>query len=398
MDTITASDVLLQINDLLSNYTDGSIDDSARLRALNRGVEYVQRKLTLPSDKRIQSLLYSQDQNYYTMNSDFNEPLLVTYANTNYNNGRHQWRFRPDVELIPILGQWGRGRYFAPTTVNQLKQMILAGANITQGSILITFDSITNGGILGENDATSLYIDTNVYKQGSGSLGFSINPTLGFGKGSIYVPTNWNVFQSFNQFGYYKAWAYLPTTALSSINLVLATDATNYYVFTATVTDSGTPLVANAWNLVSWTWSNNPTVVGSPNTNDITFARFDLVEGTGFGSSTVSGFRIDDFYSTYPDELNLVYLSSYKATDTTGATLKVMVDTDTDIMLFGNYVPDLIGPIALRAAYILMPQARGDKDFMAMYKQDCEDVLKLWGQTYPRQRTVNMGKTFLQRS
>lgn len=394
---ITVQDILDQLNDYLSNYTTGAIDLGNRLRAINRAMEYVQRRMTIPSDKTIQQILFSDDNPFYGLNTDFNEPLQVYYSNKWLNKPGRDWRYRPDDDILQTLGQHATDKYFGWTTMNGTKQLVLKAKNIIQGSTLITFDQLTTG-IVGQGDAIDLAIDNNVYVEGNGSLAFEINPVLGTGRGSIYIPVNWNIFQAHNALAYYKFSAYLPTIELASINLVLGSSPTDYYVFTTTTQDGGDAWAVNSWNTLSYAFSEPPTIVGSPNDTLINFARLDFVEGSGFGVSTVSGFRVDDFYNKFPDLLNLVYLSNYKAYADDGATLKFLITEATDIPLFGYSIPDLLNPVALRAAYLLMPQMAGDKDFMAGYKEDCEDVIAIWAKTYPRRRTVNFGRTILQRS
>jgi hypothetical protein len=59
--------------------------------------------------------------------------------------------------------------------------------------------------------------------------------------------------------------------------------------------------------------------------------------------------------------------------------------------------PDFINMVALRAAYILLPQLSGDKDFMEMYKKDYQEQISDWGKIYPRKKIVNLGGTVLRR-
>jgi hypothetical protein len=194
--------------------------------------------------------------------------------------------------------------------------------------------------------------------------------------------------------------AYLPSINLNSINLVLTSSVGNYYTFTCTTTDSGNAFTLNAWNRLHWSFDPAllpPVLTGSPVDQTITSVRIDFVENGSFGAGTISGFRIDNMYSVFPDQMTLIYNTKYKGTDTTGATQKIFFDQPTDIPAFGQYASDLLDPIALRAAWILEPQLRGDKDFMKTYFDECEQRLKDFGHIYPRKRIINFGQTVIQR-
>ena len=209
-----------------------------------------------------------------------------------------------------------------------------------------------------------------------------------------------SVKQALQQNGIYKVYSWLPTTAISQIQLILTSSVGNYYTFTATTNDDGTPFVNSTlnslWNRQQFQWGN-VAITGSPNSQQITSYEIRYTEGAGFGSSPIPYFRIDDLYLTYPDNMNLIYYSQFKGTDSTGATQKIVLDSITDLPNFMQFFPDFLHPVALRAAYILMPQLSGDKDFMAMYKKDFEDWLLDVGKVNPRKRVVNSGSTQLRR-
>lgn len=392
---ITVQDILDQLNDLVQNYTTGTIDLGNRMRAVNRATEWVQRRLTLPSDKKIFKFVYSADNGFYTLPSDFNEPLQVLYQSANSNLPGRDWRYLPDDEILSTQGVSLLRRNWSTTTINGLWQLLMQGANLHQGQTINTFDSLL--GNTASNDAFGAFIDNNVFVQGSGSLNFSINPALGNGKGSIGWTGGWNVSSQHQNDSYYKCKVFLPSTNLTSINLVMGSDALDYYTFTTSLTDSGTTWVPGTWNPISWNWASNPTLVGSPNDQAINFMRVDFVENGSFGGSTVANFRIDDFYFTVPDQMELIYLTNFKGTDTTGVTNRLFFTQNSDIPSFSSFVPDLLMPIAFRAAYLLYPQLRADLQFMQEYKNECEAVLKEWGKVYPRRRVVNYGQTVIQR-
>lgn len=396
---ITVQDIISQAKDYVQNYTTGTTDLGNTMRALNRAFEYVQRRLSLPSDEQISTFYFSQDQYFYNLPTGFNEPLQLLYHNTDHNIPGTEWTYLPYPEILRNTGGIFRNNVFSFTAINGVMQLVMFGANLNQGATLATFDSTT--GFTAQNNAQNFTSDTNIKKEGTASLKFDINPNLtGTGKASIYFPVSWDVRVAHTNNGKYKLWLYLPSVNFTSINLVFGSSATDYYTFTATATDAGTTINANAannWYLFSWGFADSPVIVGSPNDALINFARIDLVQNGSFGATTVTGFRADDLYSVAPDQMDLIYQTAYKGTDSTGATKKIFFTDPSDVPTFGNMIPDLLNPIALRMAYILAPQLKKDATFMGMYKNDCEEVLKYFSRSYPRKRIITSGRTTIQR-
>lgn len=400
--------------DYTSNYTTGNIDTSQRLRAINRAIEDIHRVLGLTCDEAIFNFQYTQDNMFTNLPIDYDEPILLYYVNNNYNQGGQSgWQWNQYTRLLQGMGVgsglgWGNGyplsaygqKWFSSTNINGSKQLIQIGSNILQGAILNPYNSTALTTTTG--DATTLAVDNNVYVNGGGSLSFTINPTLAHGYGGI-LTTGFgfmSVQQALQQNGIYKVYSWLPTTAISSVELILTSSTGNYYTFSATTNDDGTPFVNSTlnsiWNRTQFQWGL-VSITGSPNSQQITSYEIRYVEGAGFGSSPIPYFRIDDFYLCYPDNMNLVYYSQYKGTAADGVTKKIILDTLTDLPNFMQFYPDFINMVALRAAYILMPQLSGDENFMKMYNDDYQLQLKDWGKVYPRKRSVNLGQTQLRR-
>ena len=63
-----------------------------------------------------------------------------------------------------------------------------------------------------------------------------------------------------------------------------------------------------------------------------------------------------------------------------------------------DYAQDLIAPIAKKAAIELYPALRQSTDFMAEYKSEVEELVKIFGRVYPRVRKNNFGRTHLNRT
>lgn len=402
------------VNDYITNYSVGNIDTTNRFRAINRAMEEVHRRLGLTCDETIFNFLYSQDNMFTNLPVDYDEPILLYYVNQNYNQGGQSgWKWNKYTTILQNSGiggngGWGLGypqgiygqKMFSSTNMNGLKQLIQLGSNVIQGNMINPFNSLNLLSTTG--DATTLAVDNNVYVNGGGSISFTINPTLGHGYAGLLTSGFgiMSVQQAIQASGINKCYSWLPTTNISAIELIMTSSTGNYYTFSATMQDNGTPFVVSTlnalWNRTAFPWST-VSITGSPNSQEITSYEIRYIEGAGFGTSPIPLFRINDLYTAFPDNMNLVFYSQYKGTDSTGAVKKIILDSLSDKPTFMQFFPDFINIIALKAAYILMPQLSGDKDFMSMYKADYTDVMNDLGKIYIRKRITNLGSTLLYR-
>lgn len=395
------------MNDYISNYTDGNIDDGNRLRALNRAIEDVHRRLGLTCDEKIFNFLYSQDNMFTDLTEDFDEPILLYYENQAYNlGGQSGWNWGQYTKILQSSGiggsygyGYGMGMYgqktFGTTNINGTKQLVQRGANIRQGSTINAFNTLNL--LTATGDATSLAVDNNIYVANGGSVSFTIDPNLGNGYAGIQVSGFgiMSVEQAIQNSGIYKVYSYLQTDEIDEIQLIL-TSSGGSYTFSVTTQQDNSAFEADAWNKMQFQWTL-VSIAGSPDSQAITSYEFRWVEGAGFGSVAIPYFRIDDFYLTFPDEMNLIYYTQYKGTDSTGTVNKIILDNLSDKPTFMQFFPDFINMISLKAALILMPQMALDKEFMALYRRDYEESLEDWGKIYPRKRIVNSGQTILRR-
>lgn len=397
------------VGDYCVNYTSGNIDLPQRIRAINRSIEDVHRCLGLTCDETIFNFLYSQDNMFTNLPTDFDEPILLYYQNSNYNmGGQAGWKWNEYTTLLQnsstgstfgwglgyAQGRWGQLMY-SSTNINGLKQLVQLGSNVIQGRIINPFNTLNL--VTGTGDATNLAVDNNVWINTGGSISFTIDPTLGNGYAGISVSGFgiMSVEQAIQASGIYKVYSYLQSLNISSIQLIL-TSATGTYTFTATTQDNNNPFLLQQWFKVQWL-QNLVSIAGSPNAQEITSYEIRYNEGAGFGLVAIPYFRIDDFYLTFPDSMNLVYYSQYKGTDSTGSVQKIILDSLTDLPNFMQFFPDFINMVALRAAYILMPQLSADKDFMDMYRRDYIENLKDLGKIYPRKRAVTLKSSVIYR-
>ena len=154
---------------------------------------------------------------------------------------------------------------------------------------------------------------------------------------SIYWPVNLDYTNILQNNGYIELDVWLPDANLTEINLVFITDTLDFYTLSATAFSDGTAFSTglNQWKTLAFSFVGD-AVVGSPKISQITAQRVDFVLNGSFGASVVPDFRIDNMRTVIPDYMDLIYLSSYKGTDATGATKKIFLDEYTDIPYFGT--------------------------------------------------------------
>lgn len=399
-EVITFQNILDQADDFGQNYTTSTIDLGNKKRAGNRAIEYVQRRLGLPSDKKIYSFLFFEDQLFYNMPDGFNEPVKLYYNTTSasvsvdQNYSGHKWWGSKDTELLTKTAPTPSKNETAYTTINGSSQMILLGKNLQGRQIIQGFDSTS--GLTNSSSVTSVTVDTNIKKQGYGSVKFNVDSSES--TSTFTMTGSWNVQSYLNQSGAYRMWVFFPTgatTQFSSIGIRLTSSTGNYYDITTTTQYDSSAWASNTWNKLSFSLAN-VTTTGTPDSTAITSIQIRLNHSGSFTS--VSNMRFDELFLLAPDLLDLIYYTSIKGTDSTGVTNKIILTEYTDILNFGPIAPDLLLPIALKTATILWPQLKSDINFLQIYKADFEDTLKVFGKIYPRERmTGTLGQTILAR-
>lgn len=397
MTQVTFGDILDQIDDLCQNYSVSNIDLGNKKRAANRGIEAVQRALGLPSDKKIQSIYFYEDQLFYDATDGFNEMIQVYFntqnanVNSDSNNFNNRWFVFKDIEILRDSQRTPNHNRAAYTSINGSNQLILKGRNVTPSLLINPFN--TTSGLTFSTSITNATTDSNVYRYGGASVKFDMDNTES--TSTITFTGLFDIRSFLNSNAKFRLEQFFPTgidtTKISSLQLRLTSSTGNYYTTPAVTTDyNGDTWNTNAWNLLSFDIAN-ATTTGSPDSTAIT--TIELIYNHGGSFANTSNFRVNNLYVITPDLLDVIYYSNIKGTDSTGVTDKTILTDRADIVAFGGFAPDLIMPIALKGALIVFPQLKGSSEFWSMYKSEYTDAMKLWSRTYPRQRSVNSGAT-----
>lgn len=411
---ITLGDIVNNVSDLNQNFTITNIDLGNIKRQINRAYEHVQRRLGLPSDKKSYNFYFYQDILNYDCPLGFSELIQLYYTpNTSisYNSSNlanpnvpaNRWNIYKDTEILRSTGNNGfnggcngfdggysRHNRVAYTTNNGKSQLLLSGRNLRGSTVINSLDTPT--GLTGSASIGTMTADSNVKYQGSASVKFDISAAET--ASTVTQTGNWDIRDLMSNYSAYRLYVDFPvgtTGYFSNVELRFTSSTGNYYSILATLQADGTAWIDTGWSFLSFPLSS-ATTVGSPDASAI--KTIDIIFNHSGTFVPVSNMRIDYFYNINPDLLTCVHYTMYKGTDATGTTNKIILDQDTDICAFGDIAPDLIDPIATRAALKLWPQLRGDISFWQIYKSDYDEVMKALGRVFPRTRsTGNAGST-----
>lgn len=388
--SVTLSEVLLLVDDY-SVSNSGQVNADRKKRAVDQAINFFKRKMGLPSDELIYSFLFSQDQLFYDMPTDFDEELQLLYHNPDFNTPENEWENRAYPEVLQRTGSNTRN-IWSFTSINGRRQLVMSGRNLRQGGLLFSLDAV--GDWVAAGDASNLTLDENQKYEGSGSLNFDITNSSG---GAIIRNSNIdiNIEDLVTYHGYLKFWTWLTDDRIDDITVRLYEDTSNYYTIVADTDDAGDDFAEDEWIKIGFPM-DDAVLTGSPDPTAIT--RIDIEYDLGSGFTSAADFRLDDIFTSFPDEMDLIYYSQYKGTDTTGVTNKKILTVDTDKLAIGEFFPDIADLIARRAALNLWPGLRGDKDWFATYRDELKDFIGDAGRKFPRKRVSKYLRTRLMRS
>ncbi len=375
---ITLQTILDNTNDVLGNYTTSTIDPGQKIRAINRTIEYIKRRLGLPSDETIQTINFCEDQYFYTLNIDFDEAFHLLYHDPLLNTEQRRWDWMPYEDILQRTGDGNTSFKWSVTTINGENQLVTLGQNLVRSTLIESFDSVGDWTVSG--DGSALVRDALEKYKGDASLAF----TSTYSAGSITLQDatlNLDVQTFFEKHGIFKVRTRLPTTNITNIKLVLYVDDSNYWTITETDQDDGTAFTANEWIKIGFPL-DNVVETGTPEIDE-TVTKMQIVYTTTSGfTGTV---RVDDMFVAIPDSMDLIYYTRYKGTSS-GGTNKIHLTTASDLLRIGDYFDDYIELISQGAALRCLPSLRGDKEFFGVFKADFEDMIRVLGKRFPRKR------------
>lgn len=381
---MTVQDIIDEVNTFIQDKsTLGSLDTNARIRAIDIAHDVLRSQIGFVDEESENNIFFTEDTNLYSLPTDFLEPISLRYYDDTF-NVPPRWQYEKDYRL------WRRANWKTTDTRRWslyngkgLRQIMLMGRNQKGANTLDSFNSLTGWTALNDTNATSLAIDTNIYKEGGASFSFNIIPTV-TKRASLKKTFSAIDFTNYVNTAWFNIYIWISTTTgLSSFSFNWGSDSSNYYKVTVTSQADGSVFTAGAWNSLTFKWSS-PTQVGTPNVKQITFYQLDFDYTASMPSS--NAWRYDFLRAVFPDELILNYYSKNKGTNS-GLSNITSYSAVTDIPSFSGKSEELKHSVAFMAASILDPSSRQDPTIWVNLNQIYVGEMK---KRYPRKRITNI--------
>jgi hypothetical protein len=361
-----------------------NLTDARGISVIDSASTFVLNHLGIPGYELEYSIDFFDDQMAYSLPAYVGDLISLRFDDKTLNKNSY-FSFRQSEVLFEREGLVGLDtKLFGVSFASGAKQLYVLAKNSCASLLLDSMDTDNSTNWTASNDATTITDDTNVKKEGSGSMKFNIDTTLsGLDRATLTRTVTSTDLSTYVDKGVFRIWADLPSvTDLDSLSFNWKTDESNYYKATVTTQADGTAFEVG-WNELNFVWLG-ATEVGSPSSNNITIYSIDMDYQAGF--SSVNNVRFDYLRISVPDTLTLRYYTLYKGESSAGTKLYTFTAT-TDLFLFSSFDPTLEELIAIQASVILNPQIIvDDKSVRTLYK----DFYTLLSRRYPRKRISNL--------
>ncbi len=230
-------------------------------------------------------------------------------------------------------------------------------------------------------DASNLSVNNTNFVATPSSLQFDLSGATGTGYLQISNMPAVDLSLLVNQTVQFL-YTYLPTgTDFSSINFRFGSSSSNYYSYTATVTQQNVAF-GNGWNLLAFPWLGSSTV-GTPNSASITYLRVTWNYTVGHAQTAV---LLNNIVANLGRILNVVYYSKYMFSDAITGAYKERVTDVSDII---NLDTEAYAIFFNLVAFLAMQQQQGlDAAFYDgnFFLQQYQMGLLRYKQMYPSQQ------------
>lgn len=280
-----------------------------------------------------------------------------------------------------IYTQWNTG----------VKTMRINAPFLTSPVTLTDTSSVTGWTLSG--GASTLTLDQTNNVAGGGALTFNL--LAGQSTGSIQnlalFPVDYTNYLNTST-GF--VWVYLPTGAsVTAIQAKWGTDASNYYTYTATVTQQGTAF-QNGWNLIAFPWVS-ASVVGSPTITNTKFTAFSFT----YNSALQTGVKVCNFTFGLGYIFEAVYYSKYLFRDTsTNGFIESLTDS-TDNNKLINLDTDSYNLLFNKTAYYVSQALQGaDAAYDAMFFGGQDGMGGEYGNALKKYKALNPSEAMVKGS
>ena len=341
---LTASSLIASVNKKIHNAKAKLGGDSEIRRILNEALRILRGEIDLIGLKRQSTpfIVYKNIYEYpaptdlsydkiveFVDDSDVNLVFEKTTPKEFYSNRNPELgtTFRRDViSFDNPLGQKLDGVYSIEMEDGSPYLLVRHSFSLTT-TILHNGDTYDgNGTWAASDDATNVYTDTQVYKEGTGSVTFdSLGGTTAV---SIANATMTAVdLSSISTKGKVFVYVYLPAVP-SSITLRWGSSSTDYWQASITTRHNGLAFKVG-WNLISAQWPSSASL-GSPSATAVDYAKITLT----YASAAVrTGYRIDSLMFALGRGVSAKYYSTYGVTNSSGTRQEQFTDNgDTSVL------------------------------------------------------------------
>lgn len=375
---ITLADIDDNVQRELRNLVGSPLDQTTRIKAYNRAMDYLQTRANWSASKRVATFEYLSNESDYSIEnslgiSDWKQNWDLRFVKTN--NTSHVIEFEEvDEKKFSIAN--GQGKKYNIYTVEER-----AGDNIlrmltSQGmgdTIVHAMDDLDSNGTwesdTTSSDATTLTEDTTRVKVGSGCFNFNIDVSQSVNDyASISTTTELSSkvdCSDYENIGHFRFWLGLHSLTsdqlgyITSVELRWGSDSSNYWSNTATTTITGGDFEAT-WNRLDFKW-DNATETGSPDSSNLDY--FLIKVNYSSSMTDCNNIRVDQLKVFDPQEVELVYFSDNMVNNdgtwqkhfTTGT-----VDTTEELLLPAKYLDMFIN---LAAKYLFSNKERETADY-----------------------------------
>mgnify|MGYP000732867619 CR=1 FL=1 len=317
------SDVIQEMQ-LELNILGQAMDDDDFILFLNKSNEYLGTAYKMPTTERLADLLLFNGVNEYELPDDF---AGIIEPQRPY--GIHSPNF--DHETTREFMHWPYG-YKTTLRFDQDSQFLVA--NITEGDRfeLNNCDSLTENGTWAvSGDGSALALDNQIYTEGTGSLRFTITDSIG----TTTLTCNAMAYPIDISSVLNQGWLFLDlqspsSTAISSVQIRIGSDSTNYYQMSATTRYRGNT-ITQGWGLIGFDLSQK-TTVGTPDYQNIDYIQIVIANGLTGTSGT---YRLDNIFLSEAVYFQLPYYSQYNVKGDDG-TYKAQITETGDTVLCPN--------------------------------------------------------------
>ena len=387
--SITVQTIQSLGDDLRRDSTSSAIDANKKLRAVNMTLSqihsYAHWKFTT---RQADIQVFTGDPDYNIVDTlginDFKDVASLRYRDygaVKFTN--------VDPNKFDLLNGKGSAEPLYSVEYRAGDPILRVNTGDVGGTTLVsdTYDHDANGtwtANTSTSDATNVTTDTQYYREGSGSINFDL--TVGqsvnnYGEVYVSMSTSSDLSDYLDKASAFM-WFDIPAIdSITGVTLFWGSDDSNYWSKSVTTNAQGAAL-ATGWNRLKFDWSS-ATKTGTPNITAIDYVKVRVSYSASQSSDT--DFRINGLRFSLPIDLDLLYYSSYLATNSSGTWIAEPTTT-SDIVLIPDryrhvitegYTANLFGQMGKQAE-----EEKHYKRFMSLLK----DMSKEFG-TYQKTET-----------